>query len=420
MKHLIWVAVALIALITACKKDEKLSVAIITTTTPSNITANSIQTGGDITNAGGSPISQSGICWAFQNNPSVADSVIDGNQTGTGTFTISMSNLNANTTYYVRAFAINGIGTAYGAVDSFLTAAGVPTVITTAISNNADLMAQSGGSISNTGGAAITAKGVCWSTSANPTISNSKTVDSVGTTSFTDTLTNLTLGVTYYVRAYATSSYGTGYGNQVSFTVSATGTVSDIDGNVYATVTIGTQTWTTSNLKVTHYRNGDPIIDGLTGFDLVNDTTGAYTFPNGDSTQNAVYGKYYNVGAILDGRNIAPVGWHVPTDEELTTLELYEGFTPSDTLMNGGYYEAGTFGGNLLVGGSSGLNLQLAGYYCPGCGAYVSFNQQGCYLSSTTHLSNSYIFLRYFNVSGPGPIERRFGSELGSVRLVKD
>lgn len=420
MKHLLWVAVALAALTTACKKDEKSSVAIITTTTPANITAASAQTGGDITNTGGSAISQSGVCWAFQNNPSVADSVIDGSQTAIGTFTISMSNLNANTTYYVRAFAINGIGTAYGIVDSFLTAAGVPTVTTTAISNNADLTAQSGGSISNTGGAVIIAKGVCWSTSVNPTVSNSKTVDSTGAGSFTDTLSNLTLGVTYYVRAYATNSYGTGYGNQISFTVSSSGTVTDFDGNVYATITIGTQTWTTSNLKVTHYRNGDPIVNGLTGFDFSSDTTGAFTFPNNDSTENAVFGKYYNVGAVLDGRNIAPTGWHVPSDDEWYVLEFYEGLTASDTALNyGDQGFRGTIGGKLLVGGSSGLNLQLAGYYCPGCGGPSGFNQYGIYLSSTD-VNNFYLFLRGFNLSGSASIYRGDANYPASVRLVKD
>ncbi len=396
--------------------------AVVTTTAPTSITAGGAQTGGTITSSGNSPISQSGICWALHNTPTVGDSVVNSNVTSTGAFSITLNNFNANTVYYIRAFVINGVGTAYGAVDSFTTAAGVPTLSTTAISNNEALTAQSGGGITNNGGAPVTASGICWSTSANPTIAGSKTVGTVATGSFSDTLTNLSLGATYYVRSYATNSYGTGYGNQVTFTVSATGTITDIDGNVYGTITIGTQTWMTSNLKVTHYQNGDSLINGATySGSLVASSSGIYLFPNGDTTQNALYGKYYDPAAITDSRNIAPAGWHVPTDEEWYTLELYEGMDPTDTLANfGGPAFQGTIGGNLLVNGSSGLNLQLAGYYCPGCGLYKEFGQQGVYFSATYPVFPLILWYRAFNTGTPGQIYRGNSYYYASVRCVKD
>ena len=106
-------------------------------------------------------------------------------------------------------------------------------------------------------------------------------------------------------------------------------TVTDIDGNVYQTVTIGEQIWMMENLKVTHYRNGDPIpcvTDGGTWSGL---TTGAYCNYDNDEHNVATYGRIYNWYAVDDSRNIAPEGWHVPTDEEWKQLEIYLGMSQS-------------------------------------------------------------------------------------------
>jgi hypothetical protein len=108
-----------------------------------------------------------------------------------------------------------------------ITLANVPTwmgsgfsLTTTAASSIMATRVKSGGNITGDGGAAITARGVCWSTSGNPTIANSKTTDGTGIGTFTSTITGLTLGTTYYLRAYATNSMGTVYGNEISFTTS--------------------------------------------------------------------------------------------------------------------------------------------------------------------------------------------------------
>jgi uncharacterized protein (TIGR02145 family) len=104
-----------------------------------------------------------------------------------------------------------------------------------------------------------------------------------------------------------------------------TPTVTDVDGNIYNTVQIGTQCWTQSNLKVSKYRNGDNIPTGLSNSAWQNSTSGAYAIYNDDPQNNALYGKLYNYYAATDSRSLCPTGWHVPTDGEWTILENHLG-----------------------------------------------------------------------------------------------
>jgi len=94
----------------------------------------------------------------------------------------------------------------------------VPTLTTVTVSSIAQTTAISGGNVTSEGSSVITNRGVCWNTSQSPTISDDHTTDGSGTGSFTSNLTTLTMNTLYYVRAYATNSAGTGYGNEVSFT----------------------------------------------------------------------------------------------------------------------------------------------------------------------------------------------------------
>jgi len=103
------------------------------------------------------------------------------------------------------------------------------------------------------------------------------------------------------------------------------GAVTDIDGNIYNAVILGTQTWMMENLKTTRYRNGDPIPTGLSDTVWSNTSSGAYAIYNNDNGNNTPYGKLYNWYAVSDGRQLAPAGWHVSTDDEWTTLVTYLG-----------------------------------------------------------------------------------------------
>ena len=286
------------------------------------------------------------------------------------------------------------------------TEADIPTISTNAISNITSSSAISGGNVTSDGGATVTERGICWNTTGSPTITDSKTSDGTGPGAFASTMTGLTAGTTYYVRAYAINSIGTSYGNVVSFTTGAdnTGTtVTDIDGNVYHTVTIGTQTWMVENLKTTRYRNGDPIL--TTTGSIPNDATSKYHWAYGGNEANvAKYGRLYTWYAATDSRGIAPVGWHVPTDAEWTTLQNYliangynyDGTTTGNKIAKAlaattdwnTYTGTGTIGNDLTKNNSSGFTA-LPGGDRTSNGSFFSIGDYGLWWSSTEYYTSN-------------------------------
>jgi len=208
-----------------------------------------------------------------------------------------------------------------------------PLVTTAAVTDITKTTARCGGNVTSDGGAEVTARGVCWSKNPMPTIEDNKTVDGSGVGSFTSSPAGLTFGTRYYVRAYATNSAGSGYGEERSFTTErpdSTGTVTDCDGNEYMTIKIGDQWWMMENLKVTHYRNGDPIPHVTDDSAWAGLSTGASCNYDNDEGNVAIYGRLYNWYAVDDSRNLAPEGWHVPTDEEWKHLEMFLGMSQAE------------------------------------------------------------------------------------------
>jgi hypothetical protein len=184
----------------------------------SNITQISATSGGTITSDGGAAVTARGVCWSTTPNPTTSNNkTTDGS--GIASFTSNLSSLTAGTTYYVRAYATNSAGTGYGiAVQFSTTGADLPILTTNAVTSITTNSAGCGGNVTSDGGSAVTSKGVCWSTISNPTISNNKTTDGSGTGTFISSLTSLARGTKYYIRAFATNSVGTAYGNEVTFT----------------------------------------------------------------------------------------------------------------------------------------------------------------------------------------------------------
>jgi uncharacterized protein (TIGR02145 family) len=297
--------------------------------------------------------------------------------------------------------------------------ASLATLTTTTVSSITSTTASSGGNITNDGGGAVTARGVVWSTSQNPTIAlTTKTVDGTGTGSFTSSITGLSPVTVYYVRAYATNSAGTAYGNQQTLTTVTSSNPVDVDGNVYNTVTIGTQVWMKENLKVSKYRNGDLIPTNLTDAAWNSATTGACAIYNNDAANNTTYGKLYNWFAVVDSRNLCPVGWHVPTNAEWTTLEIYLG----GTAVAGGKLKSTS---TLWTSPNTGATNESGFSGLPGGGryddgTYLSIGNYGTWWSSTENSATNawYRGLNYFNgFSYPYDLNKRSGF---SVRCLRD
>lgn len=190
----------------------------VTTSTVTNITSSSATCGGNVTADGGSYVTERGICWGTSNAPTIDGSHQAMGQ-GNGTFTCNMSNLEPNNVYYVRAYATNNRGTAYGEQRQFTTTSGLPTVTINTVTDITATSATCGGNISDNGGFSVTDKGLAWSTNQYPTLSDNHISLGSGNAPFTGSMTNLTIGTTYYVRAYATNSQGTAYSSsQRTFT----------------------------------------------------------------------------------------------------------------------------------------------------------------------------------------------------------
>jgi len=192
------------------------TLATLSTTSISSVTSTSVITGGYISSDGGASVSARGVCWSTSQNPTIADSRTS-NGTGMGSFTSSITGLVPVTTYYFRAYATNSVGTVYGTQISITTPANLATLSTSSVSSITSVSAICGGNITSDGGASVAARGICWGNTQNPTIADSRTTNGTGTGSFTSLLTGLVTKKTYYVRAYATNSAGTSYGNNVVF-----------------------------------------------------------------------------------------------------------------------------------------------------------------------------------------------------------
>jgi uncharacterized protein (TIGR02145 family) len=329
-----------ILVLNSCEKPTKESplpviIPTITIGQVTSITFNAAKVGAQITSTGNGTITERGFVYdispqvTFNNTKVIAPP-------GSDEFQVEITGLKPSMKYYIKAFATNSAGTTFSNELSFTTSITLPTLATKQVSNIGTTSALSGGDITEDGGSAITSRGICWSTKQNPTIADSKTQDGLGTGTFNSNLTNLTNGTVYYIRAFATNAAGTAYGNQVEFKTLeeqvlnsnlAYGTLIDIDGNTYASIKIGTQTWMAQDLKVSRYNNGDPVINVSDGVAWSNLKSGAYAYYNNDSTlkdilspSKSYYGKWYNWYAVVDNRKLCPVGWHVPSNNEWTTL----------------------------------------------------------------------------------------------------
>ena len=314
---------------------------------------------------------------------------------------------------------------------------------TNTISNITSVTATSGGNVTFDGNSPVTARGVCWSTSQNPTTTDPHTTDGNNLGTFTSNITNLTPNTTYYVRAYATNDIGTAYGNEVSFTTPDfppnCGTVTDRDGNVYKTVIIGSQCWMRENLRTTKYADGTAILLGTS----TNSSTPYRYYPNNNSSNVSTYGYLYNLAAALYNeecssnnpsgvQGICPDGWHLPSSLEWwdlrDTLQLEPSHHCNDNDQNlakalassSGWNSHGgtcTVGNDLTANNSTGFSSVPAGFYDSG---YFNFGEDS-YMWTTTGDKNVYA-IRYtikYNEAVLG-FDSDQAHKAYSVRCVRD
>lgn len=316
----------------------------LTTSAGSLITAFTATSGGNVTSDGGAAVTERGLCWNTSTNPTTTNNKAS-NGSGLGSYSTILTGLTPGVTYYLRSYGVNSVGTTYGNEVSFTTQNGIIELNTSVAFEITEKTAMIGGTITSDGGAAVTARGICWSSSPNPTTANNKTTEGEGVGSFTSSLTGLSANTNYYARSYGTNSFGTIYGNEVSF--SSSEIVTDIDGNVYSTAKIGTQVWMVGNLKTTKYNNGVSIPLISNGSVWSNLSTPGYCWYGNDAVNNTQYGALYNWYTVNNGQ-LAPTGWHVPTDADwsiledfLKTHEILNGYTKGFAALSGGYRQSG-------------------------------------------------------------------------------
>ena len=399
--------------------------------------------GGDVTATGGAPVTARGVCWSIYPNPTLNDAHTT-NGEGIGSFASTLTGLSANTTYYVRAYATNMVGTVYGEQKTVMTIMSEMPVVETGDVTNVEISTVTfSGNVLFDGGYPITARGLCYGTTQNPTIDDAVTSNGTGNGSFSQNITGLTNNTTYYVRAYATNLAGTSYGAQKTFTTKNFGltcsdmpTIVDVDGNTYHTIQINDQCWMKENLRTTKKPNGTDI--------PLN--SGRY-YPNGNANNVAVYGYLYTWSAVMNGassssanpsgvQGICPTGWHVPSDAEWTKMTNY--LSSQDIFYCNNYYsniakvlasttgwssssETCAVGNNQSANNATGFGALPAGYYYSSSSTYQNFSKNASFWSTRSYdNSNAYIFSLGHSGSHAG-LSVYGGRSFGySVRCLRD
>lgn len=320
MPGLFILALFLAGVLCSCIKTDFEEKAKVETGAITGILAREVQAEGTIIDLG-EGITDHGHCWSEQPVPTIiSEKTSQGNATVVGQYYSQVTGLKPGAKYYIRSWAKSREDILYGKEVEFTTLDGGASIATSEVKDINIYVAKSGGIVTNDGGSAILAKGVCWSISPEPTIADNKTTDGNGLGSFSSNISGLLLNTTYYLRAYATNEVRTSYGEQVTFN----NLIYDKDGNHYNAVVIGNQIWLNKNLKTTKYNNGDAIPKVIGNTEWKNVTSGAYSWYDNEISNKEIYGGLYNWYTVNTGK-LCPFGWHVPSILEWEQLVSYVG-----------------------------------------------------------------------------------------------
>ena len=401
----------------------------------SNITSESADCSAEVTDDGGETVTARGLVWGTMVDPTLENKEgFRQEGSGTGTFSATMESLTRVTDYYVRAYATNRAGTAYGDPVYFKTLPDLPSVSTGGITDIGAHIAVGGGEITDDGGAGIVYAGIVWSTSPNPTYENNEGAMGLNNNPFEGLLSGLQAGTTYYVRAYAFNddAHTYVYGEEKSFATLSfletveTGSFTDTrDNTTYNTVTINGQTWMGANLA---YLPEVCAPDAECGYWV-------YDYDGSDEAEAAATSNYTTYGVLYNwetAKASCPAGWHLPSSDEWSFLEMNLGM-PSNYAFNGSYVQRGTDeGGKLKETGTthwnapntgatniSGFTALPGGYRLPTQNIFEGFGSSGWFWTSWG--GNPEVTTRYVVSNSPYLSWAQRSQDNGySVRCVQD
>jgi uncharacterized protein (TIGR02145 family) len=313
---------------------EKRDVPSLSAPVVSEIEVRSATCTASIMDEGSSPVKEYGICWSKENKPTIYDYKTF-KKGRAEKYIAYLINLHGETTYYVRAYAINDSDVGYGPVVSFTTSDMSPSELnTSSINYITPKSAFCNGIVTFEGDPPIIKRGFCWDVDPVPDTSDNQWMIDFDVkpyfAEYTHLISNLNPETTYYVRAFALSEAGISYGNELSFTTLADlsgteGTVTDIEENIYKTLSIGTQIWMVENLKTTKYNDGNSIPLVTDAVIWSNLTTPAYCwYDNEEAMYKDLYGALYNWYTVNTGK-LCPIGWHVPLEDDWIIIDSYLG-----------------------------------------------------------------------------------------------
>ena len=305
---------------------------------------NSATLGGEVTNDYGAEVTQRGVVYNTDGYPTTSDTkVIMGS--GLNDFSGNVTGLEPNTYYSVRAFAINSIGTSYGDEVNFETAPSTPKVVTTAVATYNGSSAVLGGEVISDNGDEVTERGVVYNTTGNPTTSDVKVTMGVDIGDFSESITGLTLGTTYYVKAYAINTLGTSYGEEVTFTTMeptsplvVTSAVTIYDEN---SATLGGNVLQSNGEEVTergivYNTTGNPSFESESASEQIGDGIGVFLQDISGLEPNTTYyvkAYAYNTEGYSYGDEVTF------TTNVAPRIILKEGFDYVSTLQDNGWVE---------------------------------------------------------------------------------
>ena len=385
-----------------CILNEAVTVSAPTVTTAaiSGVGPTIATAGGTVTSIGGSGVTERGVCYSTTNStPTISDTKVVSTVTYpySTTFTNSLTGLTSEQTYYLRAYATNSAGTAYGNVVVFTTSAIILPKMSITVNT---AQSPDWGKVTIDSTDATSAE---WRNSNNVVIgswiSGKTSTLPVGTYTVTYTNANGTSTKTFVVGSTPTcvvSSFGA---NETGTTISGVKyltSLSDEDGNTYQILQIGTQCWMRDNLRTTEFSSGNSISDGT--YSSTSSSTPYYYYPNYavDYYDNKdTYGLLYNYAAVATGE-LCPTGWHVPSISEWQELRDYvasvdeykcnaDGMKIAKALAATSGWDTNsggcTVGDDLSANNATGFSAMPAGYYS--AAGYFRFGKNACYLSST-------------------------------------